>query len=159
MNTKIQPLIRNRPFIRTDFTDGSTSLITCFQTLEHVFSPLEMVDDIYKLLTPGGGVFFVAHNYKSIINRLLSFRSPIYDIEHLQLFSKKSLYLLLKTSGFKNIKIFSITNHYPLSYWVRLFPLPSPIKQKLHSLLTQSICKHLSLSFRVGNLGIIGFKE
>ena len=85
---------------------------------------IECKDDLFKLLNKSGVLFIVCHSYNSIVNRILGMKSPIYDIEHLQIFSKKGIKKLFELSGFKNITIFTIFNSYPISYWTKLFPFP-----------------------------------
>ncbi len=67
----------------------------------------------------------MTHDYRAPINRLLGRRSPIIDIEHMQLFCPASLDRLLGEAGFADIAIRAIRNRYPLRYWLRLRPLPA----------------------------------
>ncbi|HEX2053188.1 MAG TPA: class I SAM-dependent methyltransferase, partial [Actinomycetota bacterium] len=83
----IRPLIRRETFSPEGFEPGSFALVTCFQTMEHVFAPSELCRDVLSLLRPGGAALFVCHNRRALSARVLGFKSPIFDIEHLQLFS------------------------------------------------------------------------
>lgn len=38
----------------------------------------------------GSIAYLVCYDYRSFVNKILGMKSPIYDIEHLQLFSKKA---------------------------------------------------------------------
>src|SRR5260221_10652077 len=87
----IRPLIRQTPFRVGDFDKGSFSLVTCFQTMEHIYDPMALCRDAHDLLQEGGALFLVCHNRRALSARLLGQKSPIFDIEHLQLFSPKSL--------------------------------------------------------------------
>ena len=52
--------------------------------------------EAFRILKPGGAIFLIGHNRRrSLSARLLGRRSPIFDIEHLQLFSPRSLRQLL----------------------------------------------------------------
>ena len=77
----------------------------------------------------------VSHNYRHWLMRLLGARSPIIDIEHLQVFSPASLRTALERAGFKDAQIRPFANRYPLHYWVRLAPIPQPLKRPLHARL------------------------
>lgn len=154
----IKPLIRKGMFDSTQHTKDSYDLITCFQTLEHVENPLEFSKQIYELLDSGGAYFTITHNFKGMLNRFMSFSSPIYDIEHYQLFSKKSLHKLLDSCGFKDIHVFSIQNTYPLHYWLKLLPLPQKFAATFVSLSKCLKFGHIPMSMNVGNIGVIGFK-
>lgn len=156
---KIRPLIKETPFKADDFEDESLSLITCFQTLEHINDPRKLCESAYRMLKKGGAVFFVTHNHRSLSARVLSLKSPIFDIEHLQLFSKKSLYYLLDECGFADIEIKSVYNRYPLHYWIKLLPLPLRTKQIFLSLLKKSRIGLLPLYMPAGNIAVIGYKK
>jgi hypothetical protein len=97
-------------------------------------------------------VAFVAHDYRAMVNRLLGKRSPIIDIEHLQLFSRPSLKRLLTDAGFENVSIGTFKNRYPLHYWNRLFPFPSPWKRLQASLLSLTGIGDWQIGLDVGNL-------
>lgn len=124
----IRPHLRIGVFEPGDHAPGSLSLVCCFQTLEHVTDPRALTRAAFDLLRPGGLVAFVTHDYRAPINRLLGRRSPIIDIEHMQLFCPASLDRLLGEAGFVDIAIRAIRNRYPLRYWLRLLPLPGPLK-------------------------------
>ena len=46
--------------------------------------PPQMISAARSLLKPGGALMIVSHNYRHWLMRLLGARSPIIDIEHLQ---------------------------------------------------------------------------
>lgn len=126
----IRPFIRHGVFEGQNYPSNHFDLISCFQTLEHLRTPKELADRAYQLLKPGGMIFLVDHNYRAFLNRLLKEKSPIYDIEHLQLYSPKSLRCLLESAGFEKISIQPLINTYPFQYWFKLFPFPTSLKQK-----------------------------
>jgi SAM-dependent methyltransferase len=154
----IRPLIRPGLFQATDYAPGQFSLITCFQTLEHLYDPLEMCRESFGLLKPGGAVFFIGHNRRAWSARLLQFKSPIFDIEHLQLFSPRSLRALLEMSGFQNVRVVNVVNRYPLHYYVKLFPLPEAAKKRLLPRLRKSRLGNWLIPMPLGNLAVIGYK-
>jgi len=101
---------------------ASLSLVTCFQTIEHVPDPAELVAQAMRLLKPGGVLALVCHDRRAPVNRLLGLRSPILDLEHQQLFSPASATRLLHGAGLVEVRHRTIRNRYPLRYWVRLLP-------------------------------------
>ena len=155
---EIRPLIRQGMFKASDFTPASFSLVSCFQTIEHVHNPLALVRDMFSLLRRGGAAYFVSHNYRSLQAKVLRERSPIFDIEHLQLFSVESVRLLLKTAGFEKVVTFPIANRYPLSYWLRLLPLGKRPKAMLGEGLRRLHADQLPVPLRAGNLATVGIK-
>ncbi|MGK5092257.1 class I SAM-dependent methyltransferase [Deltaproteobacteria bacterium TL4] len=156
---EIRPLIKHGLFDAQNFKNESFSLITCFQTIEHVFQPERLCREIHSLLKPGGAVMFIAHNYRSLLARILGSKTPIYDIEHMQLNSPQSLHYLLRQTGFQHIRIFSVTNRYPLNYWVKLLPIALSVKKKLISLLDTLHLGSIPIPMKVGNLGAFGYKQ
>jgi hypothetical protein len=118
-----------------------------------------MCQDAYTLLKKGGAVFFICHNHLALSAKILGTKSPIFDIEHLQLFSEKSARYLLKTNKFTNITTQVVFNCYPLHYWLKLFPLPIQFKRKLILLSKTFKIGNLPLYLPAGNLAVIGYKQ
>ena len=113
-------------------SSGPYDLITCFMTIEHVPDPAQLCRDAHGLLAPGGALMLVCHDRRAPLNRLLGTRSPIMDIEHLQLLSQPSVRALLERTGFaRRGAAAPITNRYPLHYWLKLAPLPRRVKRAL----------------------------
>src|SRR5207302_7996014 len=134
------------------------SLITCFQTIEHLYEPLQMCRDAHKLLKDGGALFLIGHNRRSLSAKLLGRKSPIFDIEHLQLFSPRSARALLKNAGYNRVEVRPVLNRYPLHYWLKLFPLPTGLKRWLIRLLKATRLGHIPVPLPAGNMAVIGYK-
>ena len=127
-------------------------------TLEHVRDPMKIALSAHRLLRKGGAFVTVTHDYESFLNRFLGKRSPIIDIEHMQLFSKKSIEHLLLNGGFHSIKSNRFQNRYAISYWLRLLPLPNNMKVKINKCLTLLGLAGIKLTLNVGNTYAVGFK-
>jgi SAM-dependent methyltransferase len=154
----VRPLIRHGMFRGDDYPSSSLSLVTCFQTIEHVIDPLETCRAAYRLLKPGGAVLLVAHNRLALSARIMGRKSPIFDIEHLQLFSPASARRLLDKAGFSRIELRRVINRYPLHYWAKLFPLPVTFKQAVVGLLKRLPLAGVPIPLPAGNLAAIGFR-
>ncbi len=144
--------IRVEPFRRESIEGERFDLVTAFQTLEHVSDPTQVVRDAYELLEVGGAILVVVHNRRALLNRLAGRRSPIFDVEHVQLFSPRSIRELLQRAGFEDIRVAGVANRYPLRYWFKLAPLPSRPKSSLLTRLERSRIGSLPISLRPGNL-------
>ena len=155
----IRPLLTEGIFRSSDFTPDSFSLVTCFQTLEHLHDPLAMIRGVHDLLKPGGAAFFICHNRRALSARLLGRKSPIFDIEHLQLFSPLSARYLLEQTGFTHVRVVPVINRYPLRYWLRLLPLPRNMKRSLIATLDRLGAGGWPVSIPVGNIAVVGFKS
>lgn len=148
--------IRRGVFREADFEAGRFRLITAFQTLEHVPDPLELAGAARALLRPGGALLVVCHDRRATVNRLMGLSSPVYDVEHLQLFSPRSLRGLFERAGLVSVELNRVTNRYPLGYWLRLAPLPG--RRWLIAAAERSHLGSLPLGLRVGNLAAVGFR-
>jgi SAM-dependent methyltransferase len=153
-----QAWIREAIFREVDFQPDSFDFICCFMTLEHVRDPHEIVSAASRLLRPGGAIALVTHDYRSGVNRVLGKRSPIIDIEHMQLFSPNSIRQLLERNGFEGIEVSSFENRYALRYWLRLLPLGIGAKQGLIQTMEAIGLADTKLSFNVGNMLSFGFR-
>jgi SAM-dependent methyltransferase len=154
----IRPLIRQGMFRGEDFAAGSFSLITCFQTIEHVMDPLQLCRSAHHLLKPGGAFFLIGHNRRAMSARIMGLKSPIYDIEHLQLFSHASARIMLERAGFCRIEWQPIYNRYPVGYWAKLLPIPTSLKKGLLRILNASGLGALPIALPAGNMACIGYK-
>ena len=157
----IRKHIKTGMFNAQEFPKQHFSLICIFQTLEHIDNPGQFFQYAYDLLKPGGVLLMVTHNYRHWLMRLLGKKSPIIDIEHLQLFSPASLQFALKKYGLHNIQIRSLLNVYPLYYWIKLLSIPCSMKNRLFKFLKNgagSSLGALRIGMKVGNLVTWGYK-
>ena len=150
--------LREGMFNESDFAPGSFDLICCFMTMEHVRDPAAVAGAAFRLLRAGGAFVIVTHDYRSAVNRLMGKKSPIIDIEHLQLFSTDSVQRLLSGCGFERISIRAFVNRYALRYWTRLLPLPSSAKSALTSLFSALGLADRKVGLNAGNQISAGFK-
>jgi len=154
----VRPLIRQGVFREDSFVAESQSLITCFQTIEHLPDPLLFCRHAWQALRPGGALFLIGHNHRALSARVLGRKSPIFDIEHLQLFSRASLRCLLREAGFSRIETFPILNRYPLGYWARLFPFPPRSKPRLLAAIQALPIGRWVIPLPAGNLAAVAYK-
>ena len=150
--------IREGIFEGSDFPPESFDLICCFMTLEHVQDPGALVAAAHRLLRPGGAFVGVTHDRRAWLNRILGRRSPIVDVEHMQLFSAESAIGLLVSRGFVEVGGASFWNRYRPSYWLRLVPLSGRVKDWLTAQLRGSWLDKRRVALNVGNFMSWGFK-
>lgn len=150
--------IREGIFAEADFAAGSFDLVCCFMTLEHVRDPGELVGASFRLLRPGGAFVAVTHDYRSLANRLMGKKSPIIDLEHMQLFSTASARALLARRGYVDVGGASFRNAYRPSYWLRLAPVPAALKERMLGWLRGSRLDERRLAVNVGNAMTWGYK-
>lgn len=147
--------IRLEPFDAARHQPGEYSLVVAFQTLEHIEQPFAFLQSAALLLKPGGVAMVVSHNWRHWLMRLLGRRSPIVDIEHLQLFSPMSLRHAFAAAGFAGSHVVPFRNRYPLHYWARLLPIPDAPKHRLLHSLRRGVARPLGaleIEMTVGNM-------
>lgn len=150
--------IREGIFREEDFQPESFDLVCCFMTMEHVRDPMDIAQSVLRLLRPGGAFVTVTHDYRSMVNRALGRRSPIIDVEHMQLFSSRSIAELYRRAGYTDVHAKAFANRYALSYWTRLLPVPSGMKRGLSRCLKATGLGQLRIAFNVGNTVAMGFR-
>jgi SAM-dependent methyltransferase len=148
----VAPLIAAQPFTADAVEAGSCSLVSCLHTIEHVPNPAALCADVAQALRPGGAFFVVCHDVCALSARVLGARSPIFDVEHFQLYSRRTLSRQLSQAGFDRIVVHSFRNTYPLRYWLRLAPLTPSLKRLPERLGA------VRLTLPAGNLWAVGFR-
>lgn len=119
--------------------------VCLFQTIEHVSQPKELVELMVSHLATDGSLYIVCHDRFSLVNRLLGRRSPIFDIEHLQLFTQNGIRQLLEANGLQIETLKRFSNSYPFTYALKLaFP----------KLNTPDWLSNIRIPFPAGNLFI-----
>ena len=155
---KIRPFLFNEPFRKDRFAANTIDFISCFQTLEHIYDPHLLIRDFHDLLTPGGVVYCVAHDFSSLGVKILGERHPIVNAGHLTLFDKKSLRHIF-SRYFDVINVFPIANKYSIKYWVSLLPFNDASKDRITNLLNILSLADIPVSLKMGNIGIIAKKK
>jgi SAM-dependent methyltransferase len=143
------------------YKSGTFDFIFFFQTLDHIYDPVQFLRICYDLLIPGGFVLALNHDVGSLSARILGERSPIIDIEHTHLYSKETIRKLFCKCGFSPIEVYSPQNIISLKYLLWLMPLvPKTAKLKLlnsKSRIISWLAKQ-KIRLKLGNLCIIGQK-
>ena len=126
-------------------------LVMNFHVLDHVRDPVKFLSKCSKLLNFNGYILIAVHNHKSFSAKIMKDKSPIYDIEHTFLYSKKTLSLILKKSGFRNVEVKTYWNWVTLSYLIHLLPIPHFLKEIFISSKFKLIFDRISLYLPLGN--------
>jgi SAM-dependent methyltransferase len=153
----IRERIRPRVFDGSELDARTVSFVSCLQTIEHVPDPLGLCRDAATMLEPGGALLIVCHNRRALSARVMRRSSPIYDIEHLQLFSPTGVRNLLRRGGFGRIEVRTLVNRYPLGYWLRLAPAPGTVKRHIDAALERAHLDGVLVSLPAGNLVAVGY--
>ena len=158
-NEEIRKSLLQGFFESPNFFYSDQDLICCFMTLEHVYNPLSVLEKCHKMLNNSGKLIIVIHNHNHILHKILGKKSPIIDIEHLQLFSEKSIITALKNCKFSKIEIKRVVNSYNLSYWLSLLPFSKTYKKKILTFIKFIKLNNLKIPINVGNIMVIANKN
>lgn len=156
---KASPKIRKK--ITIDFfgpglyKDNYFDVICFFQTLDHIVDPNLFLKTCYQILKKNGIVFCITHNTDSIFTKILREKSPIFDIEHVYLFNKKTLRQIFKKNKFEVIDIFDVANEYSLGYWIKISSLGRRTKKFIKKVSVLLNFDKITIKLKVGNIGIL----
>ena len=155
----LRELIRPGFFEGSEFPPATMRLVTCFMTLEHLPDPLAFCRAARALLKADGVLLVAAHDRRAVPNRIMGGRSPIHDVEHLQLFSPCSLATMLARAGFSGVRTWKYTNTYSLRYWIRLLPFSAHVKGFLARMAEQTGAGSFPVSLPAGNMAAAGYRR
>ncbi len=150
----IPDILRDNQF-KKDFFD----VITLFQVIDHIEDPNSVLRICNKYLKEKGFILIISHNVDSWSSKILGEKSPIFDIEHTQLFSQKTISKILKKNGFEVINIKSVPSTFTLGYWVTMTPLPKKLKDSFKKMLAIVNLVNKKVKIKPGNFGVIAIKK
>jgi SAM-dependent methyltransferase len=92
--------VRSLPLEENHFPDNAFDLVLASHLIEHLNNPAGFIEEVYRILAPGGYFLVTTPNIAGFQARLFKsrWRSAIFD--HLYLFSVKTLSRLLAEKGF-----------------------------------------------------------
>ena len=97
-------------------------LMASFHVIDHLPDPPGFLRSAAAALRPGGFVLLVAHDAGAPLARLLGSFNPIFDVEHICLFSRATVRTLFERAGLEVLEVGPLANTYPLGSWLRLAP-------------------------------------
>lgn len=118
------------------FQEGSYSVITLKQVIEHLSDPKEVIEQAYKLLKPNGLLWIATPNTNGFGMSLMKASHPSYQRGHIVMFNKDNISRLLSNVGFKNIKIStcSLKTHHLISFLCRKKDVKKDVFKKVDQL-------------------------
>lgn len=138
--------------------DNSFEVGTMFHTLDHLTDPVSTLKDCMNALQKGG-VFIVAiHNERSWSARLMGERSPIIDVEHTHLYTRKSGEALFKKVGFIDVRSGAYNNHYSLAYILHLIPISRSFRKRVLESPIGTLLGKIKVVVPLGNMWVAGTK-
>jgi len=90
------------------FPENSFDVVTASELLEHLPEPLGLLEEIRRILRPGGLFWATTPHGKGVSARLLGVDwTAVSPPEHLHLFSVKGIKILLEKAGFNQVEIYT----------------------------------------------------
>lgn len=83
-----------------DAIGDNYDVVSMWNVLEHIYDPLRFLKSVGAVMKPGGLLFLMVPNVKSLATRLIRTMSPRYNWKHLHYFSPASLRRLVELAAF-----------------------------------------------------------
>ncbi len=81
--------------------DGHYDVITMWETIEHLQNPMAILEQVNRLLRPGGLLALSTPNFSSLVRLLIRYRWPsIGPGDHIIYFTPKTMTKMLRLNGF-----------------------------------------------------------
>lgn len=117
------------------FKPQTFHLVVLRHTLEHLFSPKQVLKEVHRVLRDSGWVALEVPNANSLGRKVFGERWDTWDLpRHLHHFTLETLKKILERAGFQNIKVIS-TRHKPFLLAKHLLPQKHPLAKLGRSLL------------------------
>ena len=160
-NKKLHNKVYQADVMSYNFPQKKYDIITLLGLVEHVTNPLQLLQRCYKLLSDDGIIMIQTPNSTSLLAHTMKQYWPPYSpIEHIHLFSRKSLEYALHSSGFQDLTFQAHWKKLPVGY---VYNMLSNFGQEFQSIFKpiDSIIKNSSvlLPFYIGEMIIIGTKK
>jgi SAM-dependent methyltransferase len=151
----VKPLIVEDVLRAGVVPEQSTSVACLFHVFDHLPEPGAALDELHRVLKPGGLALILNHDVDAPSAKLLGERSPIVDVEHYYLYSRATLGRLADAHGFEVVESGSVWNAYSLGYVARLLPLPAGLKRGLQRFLEWTRLARMMVKVPLGNLYVV----
>lgn len=118
-------------FPQDSILKGPYDVVTLVDVIEHVSNPVELIQEIKKVLKPDGILVVVTPDVDSFMARLLRYKWWHFRIAHIGYFNKKTLNLALQNGGFKLYQITRPTWFFSIDYLLERVSKYLPGKLKI----------------------------
>ena len=102
-----------------DFGNSMFDAVLSFHVIEHVPDPKKHLECTARIVNPGGYLILTTPNARSWDHRMLKNRWTGYQVAHLNLFSRDSMELCLKSAGWNVLEISTKESALDLLYTIK----------------------------------------
>lgn len=97
---------------------GMFDVVHCCHTIEHVPDPVAYLNEMHRLLKPGGHLMLACPNYASLPRLMKGKDWGIWCLDsHLWQFTRKQMCTLLKNAGFTLVSVHTVHGYTPDNPW------------------------------------------
>ncbi len=127
--------------------------VTMWDVLEHVHDPTHTLQEIHRILKPGGIVVIRVPNLDSWDVKLFGTNWAGYDApRHLYVFTRRTLTALLRKTGFRVVDHSCAIGSYmtfaiSVRFWLTARGVSEPMQRRIHSILYAPITRLASAPF------------
>jgi 2-polyprenyl-3-methyl-5-hydroxy-6-metoxy-1,4-benzoquinol methylase len=139
-----------------DFGAESYDVITLWDVLEHVHSPIEVLARVRQWLAPGGLLLLSLPNVDSLVAKAMGKRWVLLLREHLWYFSPDTMSRLLARAGFTLLRTrpkwvsFSVAN-----VAARAAQYPGPLASVMTTLAKSQLLRRAPVRFPMGEMDVV----
>ncbi|MDY7019276.1 MAG: class I SAM-dependent methyltransferase [Chloroflexota bacterium] len=157
--------IETKPFEEAEFRENCFDVVTLWQVLEHVPHPLVILEEVHRILKPGGLVVVSTPDFGGVLAKILRRRWWNIRRLHINQFATGTLNAILENAGFKDISsayykecinltmlIIPVLRYFKIYERLEAFVHPNSVCGKIMSNIS------LPYSSRLDNCNVIGFK-
>ena len=133
-NQKLPGRIYEADIYNDVFPNLNFDIICMNGLIEHVIEPVKLLHRSFELLKPGGVLMIQTPNSGSVLSYVMrQYWPPVAPVEHIYLFSRKSMQFVLATCGFNELKYKPHIKLLPVDYVYNNLQMFGPDLQKLIS--------------------------
>jgi SAM-dependent methyltransferase len=87
------------------YPGGTFDLVACIEVLEHIPAPAVYLQEMARILRPGGLLLLTTPNFQGLSRWLFGSRWRVIDPEHLGYFTPRTLRSVLEEAGFRSVSV------------------------------------------------------
>jgi 2-polyprenyl-3-methyl-5-hydroxy-6-metoxy-1,4-benzoquinol methylase len=162
-NERLPGRVYKADFFGAEFPQREFDAITLMGVIEHVVDPVSIIKRTHQLLKSEGLIMLQTPNSGALLARLLGKHWPPYQpVEHIHLFSERSLQRLLIDTGFEDIHITNHVKRLPVAYVYAMMANFGTELRKIvapfYNLLPQA-ARNVQLPFYIGEMIVTARKS
>jgi len=131
--------------------DARYDLIAGIHVLDHLIDLKGAVREMVGRIRPGGHIYFVTHNERSLMRRLLGRRWPPFCLQHPHLFDHRTLKKVFEDAGFIDVRVRRTTNHFSLRHIARVATQLLGLPPRM-----ATVVPPIALPLKLGNISVQG---